>query len=350
MARASASQRLQQAWLSRGPLACSLLPLAAAYGALVLLRKGLMRLGVLRPQTLAVPVIVVGNLIAGGAGKTPAVMAVVAMLLRRGRRPGIVSRGHGRSGDAVLEVLPNTPAARSGDEPRLLRMRAGVPVVVGRDRVEAARALLRVHPDVDVIVSDDGLQHRRLPRSAQVLVFDERGAGNGWLLPAGPLREPMPAQVSPGTLVLYNAAAPSTALPGHLARRSLPGLVPLREWWNGAPPSMQALRALVGKPVVACAGIAHPARFFDMLSGHGLSTSALPLPDHHDFAEVPWPPGTSDVIVTEKDAVKLDTGRIGATRVWVAPLDFETGDAFEAELLRLLPPASTRKPDGYPIA
>jgi tetraacyldisaccharide 4'-kinase len=349
MAQASASQRLQQAWLSRGPLAWALLPVAVLYGGLVLLRRALMRIGWLRPLELPVPVIVVGNLIAGGAGKTPTVMTLVAMLGRRGYRPGIVSRGHGRSGDETVAVQPDTPAARSGDEPRLLHMRLRVPVIVGRDRVAAARELLRSHPDVDLIVSDDGLQHRRLPRVAQVLVFDERGVGNGWLLPAGPLREPMPALVPARTVVLYNAPAPSTSLPGHLARRSLRGLVPLRDWWAGAQPSLQALQSLVGRPVLACAGTAHPTRFFDMLTALGLSVHALPLPDHHDYATLPWPAGTDDVIVTEKDAVKLDADGVGTTRVWVAPLDFETGDAFEADLLRLLPPP-TRTPHGHPTA
>lgn len=350
MARASASQRLQQAWLSRGPLACALLPVAAVYGVLMGLRRLLIRAGALPPHPLPVPVVVVGNLIAGGAGKTPTVMALVAMLRRRGWRPGIVSRGHGRAGDQVLEVCNDTPSAQSGDEPRLLHMRLGAPVVVGRDRVAAARELLRRHPEIDLIVSDDGLQHHRLPRDAQVLVFDERGSGNGWLLPAGPLREPMPARVPPRSVVLYNAPAPSTSLPGHIARRALRGLVSLRGWWAGAPPSPHALQSLAGREVLACAGTAHPARFFDMLRALGLSLRPLPLADHHDFATLPWPAGTDDVIVTEKDAVKLDADRVGATRVWVAPLDFETGDAFDAELTRLLPPPPTRTSDGHPTA
>ena len=350
MARASASQRLQQAWLSRGPLAWALLPVAALYGVLLGVRRLLIRFGALPPQPLPVPVVVVGNLIAGGAGKTPTVMALVTMLRRRGWCPGIVSRGHGRAADQVLEVLADTPAARGGDEPRLLRMRLGAPVVVGRDRVAAARELLRRHPEVDLIVSDDGLQHRRLPRVAQVLVFDERGSGNGWLLPAGPLREPMPERVPPRSVVLYNAPTPSTPLRGHIARRALRGLVPLRDWWAGAPPSPQALQALAGREVLACAGTAHPARFFDMLRALGLSVRPLPLADHHDFATLPWPAGTDHVVVTEKDAVKLEAGRVGATRVWVAPLDFETGDAFDAELSGLLPPPPTRTSDGHPTA
>jgi tetraacyldisaccharide 4'-kinase len=347
------SQALQQAWLTRGPLACLLLPVATLFGVLVLLRRWLHARGALRTESLPVPVIVVGNLIAGGAGKTPTVAAVVAVLRRAGRRPGVIARGYGRQADseALVHVTPQTPAERSGDEPLLLRLRLGVPVVVGRDRVAAARALLQSHPEVDVLVSDDGLQHLRLPRRLQIVVFDERGAGNGWLLPAGPLREPMPRRVPEHTLVLYNAPKPTTGLPGAIAQRGLRGMVPLADWWAGRPASEAALRDLAARPVVAAAGLAHPQRFFDMLRAAGLtSIDPLPLPDHFDFATLPWPEGTADVVLTEKDAVKLPPGRVGSTRVWVAPLDFALGAAFERELLALLDGAQTRKPDGHPTA
>jgi tetraacyldisaccharide 4'-kinase len=344
------SQRLVQAWSSRGPLACALWPVACLFGLLVALRHRLYRHGWLHAQTLPVPVVVVGNLIVGGAGKTPTVMALASALRSQGRRPGVISRGYGRTGDAVMEVQTDMPAALGGDETLLMRIRLGLPVVVGRDRVAAARELLRRHPEVDVIVSDDGLQHLRLPRTAQVLVFDERGAGNGWLLPAGPLREPLPARVPPRTLVLYNAAHASTALPGSVAERRLAGAVLLRDWWAGDTATPAALQALRERPLVAAAGMAHPARFFDMLRSAGLTIDPLPLPDHFDFGTLPWPADASDVIVTEKDAVKLRPQRAGTTRIWVAPLDFEIGARFLGELTALLPPTSTRTPDGHPIA
>jgi tetraacyldisaccharide 4'-kinase len=231
-----------------------------------------------------------------------------------------------------------------------MHVRLGVPVFVGRDRVAAARGLLQTHPEVDVIVSDDGLQHLRLSRAAQVLVFDERGVGNGWLLPAGPLREPLPARVPPRTLVLYNAARASTALPGRLAQRSLAGVVSLSDWWAGAAASETSLSALAGRPLIAAAGIAHPARFFDMLRSAGLDITPLPLPDHFDYATLPWPEETADVILTEKDAIKLRPDRIGATKVWVAPLDFGFDGAFERDLLALIPAPTRRNNDGRPTA
>ena len=327
--------------MTRGPTAWALRPLAALYGALAALRRAFFRRGWAKTITLPVPVIVVGNLIAGGAGKTPTVMAIVRLLRSRGYTPGIVSRGHGRHGDAGIEVRVDMSAAQCGDEPLLMHLRTGAPVFVGRDRVGAARALLQRHPGVDVIVSDDGLQHLRLGRIAQVLVFDERGVGNGWLLPAGPLRERLPAAVPQRSIVLYNAALPSTALRGEVAQRSLAGVVPLAAWWQGVPAAAHALEALRGRPVIAAAGVARPQRFFAMLQGAGLSMTPLALPDHHDFATLPWPPTAADVVLTEKDAIKIDPRRIGSTRVWVAALDFKPPAAFNAALIALLPPPGT---------
>jgi tetraacyldisaccharide 4'-kinase len=287
-------------------------------------------------------VIVVGNLIAGGAGKTPTVIAMIAMLRRRGFNPGIVSRGYGRHSNEVLDVTRDTPVTQCGDEPLMIHLRTGVPLMVGSDRVVAARALLKDHPNIDVIVSDDGLQHLALARDAQILVFDERGAGNGWLIPAGPLRESLPLSVPLRTLVVYNAIAPSTALPGALVTRSLAGIVSLSDWWRGIAASMDALASLRERPLVAAAGLAQPMRFFQMLRDQGLTITPLPLPDHFDFASLPWPATTADVVVTEKDAIKIQPERIGTTRVWVVPLDFGFDTAFEAALIALLPPLGTR--------
>ncbi len=347
----TAAQALQRAWLGRGPLALALLPLAGFFGAAAALRRLSFRLGLRRSERLPVPVVVVGNLVAGGAGKTPTVLALVDALRARGRRPGVVSRGHGRADGGVLDVEPGTPAGRCGDEPLLLRLRAGVPVVVGRDRVAAGRELLRLHPEVDVIVSDDGLQHLRLARDAQVIVFDERGTGNGWLLPAGPLREPFTARPPARSVVLYNAAAPTTPWPGTTARRTLAGAVALADWRQGRPATPEALQALAGRRVVAAAGTARPQRFFDMLRAAGVEAMPLALPDHHDYATLPWPADAADVVVTEKDAVKLDPARMGASRVWVAPLDFALEPALVDAVAALLPPPPPARNDhGQPTA
>ncbi len=333
----SAASQLQAAWLRRGWLAWALLPLSWLYQSIILLRAGCFSLGLMRSVRLPVPVVVVGNLVAGGAGKTPTTIALVQLLRARGFVPGVVSRGYGRQSNDVTLVSRDTPAGLSGDEPLLLHLRSGVPVAVGADRVEASLALLRTNPAVNILISDDGLQHRRLARDAQVIVFDERGAGNGWLLPAGPLREPIPRAVPPRSVVLYNAASPSTALRGHLAQRRLAGLATLPDWWLGKPARPQAFAELKEHTVLAAAGLARPQRFFEMLRAQGLRIAELPLPDHHDFAVLPWPANTDHVIVTEKDAVKLKPETVGSTRVWVATLDFELSPAFAFELMQWLP-------------
>ena len=334
----SLQQRLEAAWATRGLLAWLLWPLSLVFRFALLLRRGLAAAGFARAEHLPVPMVVVGNLVAGGAGKTPAVMAVVELLRRQGWTPGIVSRGYGASVGATRAVTRATPAHLCGDEPLLLHLRTGAPVQVGRDRPAAARALLQRQPEVNLVVSDDGLQHWRLPREAQLIVFDERGAGNEWLLPAGPLREPMPRRVPARSVVVYNAPSASTAWPGGLVRRGLAGAVALQGWWNGEAPSLATLGGLAGRPLLAVAGVARPARFFTMLREHGLHIAEWPLPDHHAFATLPWPPGTPDVILTEKDAVKLPPSTpLAATRVWVARLDFRLDPATEAALCRLLP-------------
>jgi tetraacyldisaccharide 4'-kinase len=221
-------------------------------------------------------------------------------------------------------------------------LRTGAPVWVGRRRVAVARALCAAEPAVDVIVSDDGLQHRALARQAQVIVFDERGVGNGLLLPAGPLREPLPSRVPAASVVLYNAARPSTPLPGWTAQRRLAGAVSLAGWWRGEPASLAALHALRGREVLAAAGLAAPERFFTMLETQGLRIRRLPLPDHHRFTAPPWPADSGDVLVTEKDAVKLRPDAAGAAasgpRVWVVALDFDLPPDFIAAVLSLLGP------------
>ncbi|HEY4081118.1 MAG TPA: tetraacyldisaccharide 4'-kinase [Burkholderiaceae bacterium] len=327
----SFSQRLQREWLAGGPLATLLWPLSIVYGCVLGLRAWLYRSGLLRAETLPVPVIVVGNWIVGGAGKTPTTLAMLKQLQAQGLRVGVVSRGYGRPTDALHLLTRESSAAEGGDEPLLIHLRSGAPVAVGRDRVAAARALLEAQPELQLLISDDGLQHYRLPRALSVLVFDERGLGNGRLLPAGPLRQ-RPTKPAANELVLYNATRPSTALPGFMGQRHLSGAVELAAWWRGEPASLPALHALRGRPLLAAAGLAQPQRFFDMLSAEGLSFERLPLNDHFDFAELPWPANTADVLLTEKDAVKLRPEQLGRTRAWVVALDFQPDESFERAL------------------
>ncbi len=316
-----------------GVAAWALWPLTLCYRVLSSLRRTAYAIGGLRSERAAVPVIVVGNLVVGGAGKTPTVMALVQALRQAGWTPGVISRGHGRSGAAAVAVRDDSPVAEVGDEPLLIRLRTRAPVWVARRRIEAARGLCAAHPEIDVLVADDGLQHLALARDVQVIVFDDRGAGNGWQLPAGPLRQPVPRHVPVNSHVLYNAARASTPWPGALAKRQLAGAVRLHDWWQGVPATPQALAALRGRRLLAAAGMAVPERFFAMLRDAGLQPIALPLPDHHAFEPLPWPEDTPEVLVTEKDAVKLPREPTGATRIWVVALDFQLPQDFSAAVL-----------------
>lgn len=333
--------RLQAAWTSRGPLARSLLPIAWAYRGALALARWQRRVRGTPPRRFTVPVLVVGNLVAGGAGKTPTVRALVEALQRQGHRPAVVSRGHGRRGASTLEVLADTPVDEAGDEPLLLRLRCRVPVAVGRQRADAVAWLLQRHPDTTVVVCDDGLQHHALARDLQIVVFDERGLGNGWLLPAGPLRAPAPpGSAWPGpvpTRVVYNARQATAPWAGHGVRASLAGALPLRAWWAGEPAPANAWAAWQGVKALAAAGTARPQRFFDMLRAVGVQVVECALPDHHPYTTLPWPAHEPLVLVTEKDAVKLPPDRPGTEGVWVVPLDFQLDPHLVAELATLVP-------------
>jgi tetraacyldisaccharide 4'-kinase len=334
---------LSENWLRRGPLAWALWPLSLLLRVLVRLRQGLYLSGMLRQHTLPVPVIVVGNVVAGGAGKTPVVMALVEHLRAQGRHPGVISRGYGRSTHDCREVLPHSPVAEAGDEPALIRRRTGAPVFVARRRIEAARALLRAHPQTDVLVSDDGLQHLALGRDIEICVFDDRGTGNGFMLPAGPLREPWPRYVD---LVLHTGNRP--AFTGYTARRALAAQA------VRADGSRVDLTRLTqdGRPLLAVAGTARPQAFFDMLQSLGLPLSlTVARPDHDDYAGWQRPRDRDyTLLCTEKDALKLWTHHPDALAV---PLLFAPEPAFFAAFDRLLADAVGARlssPHGHPTA
>lgn len=290
---------LRSAWTHRGWLAWLLWPLALAFGVLVALRRKLYDWGLFERGKVTVPVIVIGNVVAGGSGKTPVVMALVQHLQGRGLKVGIVSRGYGRRARDCREVLPHSRADEVGDEPVLIRRSTEAVVYVAPHRLDAARALLRNHPDTQIIVCDDGLQHWGLQRDLEVCVFDDRGIGNGFLLPAGPLREAWPRRVD---MVLHTGAQP--AFSGFTAQRALARYAKRAD---GSQVTFTELMLAGAQPILAVAAIAKPEEFFAMLRAAGLKlTRTLALPDHCDFGN--W--SAQDfrafrVVCTEKDAVKL---------------------------------------------
>lgn len=319
-------------WFSGGAfglgLTVLLLPAALLFRSLAALRRTLFRVGVLRTERLPVPVVVVGNIIAGGAGKTPLTLWLVQALAARGRRPGIVSRGYGGAGQTV-EVKADADPRQVGDEPVLLANRAGVPVFVGRDRAAAGRALLAAHPGVDVLVCDDGLQHYRLARDVELAVVDARGLGNGWPLPLGPLREPASRLRTVDALVGHAGAEAiwqplAGTVPAYPMRLAPGPFVALHD-----PAQRLAARALAeraaasGCSLHAIAGIGAPERFFATLAALGfVGIDTRPFADHHAYTADDLAFAQHGILLmTEKDAVKCRPLYSG--EAWVLPVDAE---------------------------
>ncbi|HEY6897045.1 MAG TPA: tetraacyldisaccharide 4'-kinase [Rhodocyclaceae bacterium] len=307
-------------------MALLLYPLSLLFSLLSALRRMLWRSGFWRPVRLPVPVVVVGNIIAGGAGKTPLTLSLARALAAAGRSPGIVSRGYGRSGEGVIPVYPGSDAAEVGDEPLLLSRRSGLPVFVGASRVAAAQALLAAHRGCDVILCDDGLQHYALARDVEVAVLDRRGLMNGWPLPAGPLREPVSRLKRVDALVLNGLEqTPLRGVP--VFAMQLEGA---RFQRLDAPGERCSAADLAGLRLHAVAGIGEPARFFDHLYGLGLSFDAHPFPDHHAYRAEELAFAGDAILTTEKDAVKFPASM--PLPVWVLPVEARV----DAALARLV--------------
>jgi tetraacyldisaccharide 4'-kinase len=308
----------QHLWARTGVLTVLLLPLAFLFAAVSGLRRLAYRRGWLTSVAVGVPVIIVGNITAGGSGKTPLVIWLVNWLRGQGYRPGVVSRGYGGVARGCVVVTVDSQPAEVGDEPLLIRIKTDAPVVVGRDRVAAARTLLAHHPGVDVIVSDDGLQHYRLQRDMELAVIDAAtGLGNGWLLPAGPLREPASRLRSADAVIqVVRGATPplkSRQLAGWHARYAAG-----RAYRLQAPQEKRALRELPQHDWLAVTGIGRPQGFFSMLDAHGIHHRQRAFADHHAFQPLDLP-AEGAVLMTEKDAVKCFS--FAGTNWWAVELD-----------------------------
>lgn len=341
-ARARWRSCIEAAWRGQRLCLLALLPLAALYGALWRIRRWAYDRAWLPSAHPGGKVVVVGNVVAGGAGKTPVTLAVVEHLRRKGYSVGLISRGYGRRGIQVEEVTATSDARQVGDEPLLLHRRTGLPVFVGADRLAAAQALRQKYPQTEVIVSDDGLQHLRLRRDLEICVFDAGGLGNGRLLPAGPLREPWPRPTSDVPMLIVGP--PGLNLPP--LEQSVPVHRRLSDTAVNAEGQRRPLAALRTQPLVAVAGIAHPERFFEALRAQGLTLAEChAFPDHYDFDSnlAPFFAG-KEIICTEKDAVKLWCWRPEA---WAVALEVELPEAFFAAIDRALATAPQRAQSHY---
>lgn len=308
---------LSHLWTRTSVLTVLLLPLALVFVLATGLRRMAYRHGWLKTYRVGVPVIVVGNITAGGSGKTPLVIWLVSWLREQGYCPGVVSRGYGGSACDCVDVQPDSLATEVGDEPLLIRIKGDCPVTVGRDRVAAAQQLLNDHPNVNLIVADDGLQHYRLQRDIELAVIDaSTGLGNGWPLPAGPLREPcrrldkvdavvqvMRGDVAPFALKQASWRASYTAGPAYRLNQ---------------PAETRSLHDLPVADWLAVTGIGHPQGFFNMLQAHGVSFRSLAFSDHHVFRPHELPVDSA-ILMTEKDAVKCTA--FAGPAWWAVTLD-----------------------------
>jgi tetraacyldisaccharide 4'-kinase len=307
---------IERHWQSVTPISALLYPASLLYGAVAAARRG-----TIAPARVRAPVVVIGNVTAGGAGKTPLALWLAAALRERGFTPGIACSGYGGSNRAPQPVTAESDPAKCGDESVLLARRAACEVWAGADRVAAANGLL-ARAGCDVVLCDDGLQHHALARDVEICVVDgARGFGNGWLLPAGPLREPA-SRIETVDAVVVNGSAT------HASIARLPAGAPRfamalegRDFRNLLNPTRVAgAEHFRGKRLHAVAGIGNPGRFFRHLQEMGLDFTAHPFPDHHPFTapDLDFPDADS-VLMTEKDAVKCR--RFANEKHWELPVD-----------------------------
>lgn len=315
-------------WSGESPLWRLLLPLSWLYGLVSGAIRLMYRLGLKRAWRAPVPVVVVGNLTAGGNGKTPVVIWLVEQLQKRGIRPGVVSRGYGgKATHYPLLLTADTTTAEAGDEPVLIYQRTGVPVAVSPVRSDAVQALLAGHA-VDIIITDDGLQHYALARDKEIVVIDGvRRFGNGWWLPAGPMRERASRLQSVDAVIVNGGQAKPGEIPMHLQPGMAVNLL------TGERKAVEQLPALV-----AMAGIGHPPRFFATLEQCGARPEKrVPLADHQALVEgqvdALTVPGKS-LIMTEKDAVKCRA--FAKENWWYLPVDAELSGEQPEHLLKEL--------------
>ena len=331
---------LHRAWPSKGWLARVLWPITLLSRSWLFLNAQAYRWGWRRTTLLPVPVLVVGNVVVGGTGKTPIVMHLASHFHKLGWHVGVIARGHGGAKLDVREVQRNSAAHEVGDEALLVKQHCKLPVFTGRQRALAAQALLKAYPSTQLIISDDGLQHHALHHDIALCVFDDRGLGNGWLLPAGPLREPWPRherlankdrQKPPKQYLIHTGEVPfenSFKAERQLAAQAVNGKGQTR-----------TLDSFQGQAVQALAAIAQPALFFQALQAQGLTLAAThALPDHaplqHWRASRP-----EELLCTEKDAVKLWPH---LPQAWAVPLNCELPDALLSQLLQDVQGLSSR--------
>jgi tetraacyldisaccharide 4'-kinase len=317
---------LQNHWHRVTPLHLILFPLSLVFRLLVALRRDMYRNGMLASEQLLLPVIVIGNITVGGTGKTPLTLALAQQLVERGWHPLIVSRGFGGTAQRPQHVSESSDALQVGDEPLLMARRNICPVWIGRDRARTARAALQAHPQCNIVLSDDGLQHYCLQRDAEIAVIDgERRFGNGRMLPAGPLREPESRLRDVDAVVVNGGDAAAGQYPMRLSGEMFHNLLD--------PGNNVAAEYFHNKKNHAVAGIGDPQRYFRHLEALGIPFTPHPFPDHHPYRADELAFADCDaILLTEKDAVKC--AAFADQRYWVLRVDAQIEPALIEHILR----------------
>ncbi|CAH1388277.1 tetraacyldisaccharide 4'-kinase [Candidatus Nitrotoga sp. M5] len=323
-------QWLEQHWYRTTPLHLIMLPVSFLFHIVTATRRALYRKGILTSVKLSAPIIVVGNITVGGSGKTPLTLWLAQQLIDSGWHPGIISRGYGGTNKSPLAVQASSSHDEAGDEAVLMAQRKLCPVWIGRDRVAAAHALLQAHPECDIVLSDDGLQHYRLQRDFEIVVVDGlRRFGNGYLLPAGPLREPLSRLTQVDAVVIHGGVASKNQHSMQLYGEIFYNLLNPNVIAHAADFASQRLHSI--------AGIGHPQRFFTHLNNLGLKVQAHPFPDHHSFTAADLDYADADaVLMTEKDAVKCTT--FANEKCWVLRVDAQLDSLLTQQILKKVTP------------
>jgi len=324
---------LQHYWYQPNFLVWLLLPLSWLFCFIATVRRKLYQLNLIKSYGSQLPLVVVGNIVAGGSGKTPLLISLCEYIKNQGFKPAVVSRGYGGSFTGVKQVSAGDTADVVGDEPLMVFQRTAVPVVVGADRVAAVNYLL-ANNDCDIVFSDDGLQHYRMKRDVEIAVVDaNRSFGNGFCLPAGPLREPV-SRLNNVDIVVYNGLTSVTA-EQCFYQLQFSGLAKL----DGSEDRL--LSSFSNKTVHAVAGIGHPARFFEQLADNGLELIEHAFPDHHVYRQHDFSGWENAcIIMTEKDAVKCRHLLLGDA--WVVTVNAVFSDTLEKQLSSVLLPLLKR--------
>lgn len=322
---------LEQYWYQSSLLCWLLLPLSWLYCLVVIIRRKLYQLNIKRSYATKVPLVIVGNIVVGGSGKTPLLISLCEYFIEKGFKPGVVSRGYGGSVTGVKQVDADDSAMTVGDEPLLIHRRTGVPVVIGSNRVDAV-TYLTDNNQCDIVFSDDGLQHYRMKRDFEIAVVDAaRKFGNGFCLPAGPLRERV-SRLKEVDMVVYNGAIQNSDI-------ECAYFLEFDKLTRLTGEETVALDSLKGKEIHAVAGIGNPSRFFEQLRDNGLHVIEHAFPDHHIYTQKDFEGWSMNCIVmTEKDAVKC--GHLPLSDAWVVGVTAKFSDCLESQiqdnLLKLL--------------